>query len=355
MAELLVDFITDGSLYTGGTAYFPAVDRFGQADAARVWSWGSITDPSGTYEMNCGLVMEFDFTFAGTHVDFYADELGAPVGQPIPFFDRSITSDASGIVAWAWDFDGDGTVDSNLQNPRHTYSAAGRYDVSLTVTTNGGTTTTTRSGYVVAGDPVATVPDLLQYQFNDLRGPTVANGATSGFFPAEGTVSDNGWQGDPGVGRAGFRGNESGYGMLASTGVNDTNYVDTGAGLVWTGSISLCWWQRMDPAAPSNAWAYAFGGPGDVFTAYNRGGAYKSIAFIGTTSTGDLLCLKDLHHPNWVHLCLVIDDAAGTVTWYVDGRPAHQVVPGRNPRDHQLAVLRRSQRRHLDPREVLHA
>lgn len=320
--SLLVDFVTDGTLYTGGTAYFPAVERFGQANAARVWSWGSITDPTGTYEMNSGLVMDFDFTFAGTHADFYADELGAAVGAPLQFYDRSITDAVGGVQSWAWDFDGDGLVDSSAQNPTYAYAAPGRFDVTLTVTTATGSASKTRSSYVVAGTPTATVPDLLQYQFNDVRGDTVGNTASSGYFPSEGTVSNTGWQGDPGAGREGFGPNESGYGMLASTGIVDTNYVDAGAGLTWNGSFSLSWWQRMDPTAPSNAWAYAFGGPGDTFTAYNRGGAYKSIVFIGTSSTGDLLCLKDLHHPDWVHLCLVVDDTAGAVTWYVDGKPA---------------------------------
>lgn len=45
------------------------------------------------------------------------------------------------IVKWNWEF-GDGNF-SNEQNPEHTYSEIGRFDVALTVTDNGGLTATT--------------------------------------------------------------------------------------------------------------------------------------------------------------------------------------------------------------------
>lgn len=320
--SLVVDFLSDGALYTGGTAYFPAVDRYGQANAARVWHTGNTTQTTGIYENYSGLVMDFDFTFTGTFADFYADELGAAVGTAMQFTDRSITSAAGGITSWQWDFDGDNVVDSTQQSPLHTFHAPGNYDVSLTVASASGQHTKTKMGYVVVGAPTGSVPDLIQYQFNEVRGNTVANTASGTTFPSIGTVSNTDWQQETGAGRETFRGNEAGFGSLGIRGVQDENWIDTGAPLNHNGSISVSWWQRMDPSAPSNAWAYAFGGPGGTFTAYNRGGAYSSIAYIGTAATGDLLCLKDIHHPNWVHLCLVVDDAAGTVTWYVDGLPA---------------------------------
>lgn len=55
----------------------------------------------------------------------------APV--TIKFIDTSSSPD-DGIVSWAWDFDGDGIIDSNLQNPLYTYVSGGKYTVSLTVT-----------------------------------------------------------------------------------------------------------------------------------------------------------------------------------------------------------------------------
>jgi len=43
-------------------------------------------------------------------------------------------------VAWAWDFENDGTPDSTEQNPAFTYPAAGTYAVKLTVTNAAGAT-----------------------------------------------------------------------------------------------------------------------------------------------------------------------------------------------------------------------
>jgi len=49
----------------------------------------------------------------------------------VQFIDQSYDPDGN-IVAWNWDF-GDGLT-SNEQNPKHEYSLAGNYVVSLTVT-----------------------------------------------------------------------------------------------------------------------------------------------------------------------------------------------------------------------------
>ncbi|MFA5268990.1 MAG: PKD domain-containing protein [Methanoregula sp.] len=58
-----------------------------------------------------------------------------PDGPPytIKCFDNSSTEFNQSVVSWKWDFGDGGT--SNDQNPEHTYSAASRYDVKLTVTT----------------------------------------------------------------------------------------------------------------------------------------------------------------------------------------------------------------------------
>lgn len=52
------------------------------------------------------------------------------------------------IDTWEWDFDNDGVVDSNLQNPQHTYSEAGNYTVSLTVKSSGNSNTEVKTSFV---------------------------------------------------------------------------------------------------------------------------------------------------------------------------------------------------------------
>jgi PKD repeat protein len=59
------------------------------------------------------------------------------------------TSTSTGTIdKYAWDFNGDGKVDSTLRNPSYTYTKAGVYTVKLTVTGPGGTRTQTRTKYI---------------------------------------------------------------------------------------------------------------------------------------------------------------------------------------------------------------
>ncbi len=72
--------------------------------------------------------------------EFSADECLGWGSQTINFTDLSLNA-----TSWSWDF-GDGSALSTLQNPAHTYSTAGVYDVVLTV--NGGAHTTTKTSFI---------------------------------------------------------------------------------------------------------------------------------------------------------------------------------------------------------------
>ena len=52
-------------------------------------------------------------------------------------------------TSWAWDFDNNGTTDSTVRNPQHTYTVPGTYGVTLTATNATGSDSETRSGYIV--------------------------------------------------------------------------------------------------------------------------------------------------------------------------------------------------------------
>ncbi|MCF7918843.1 MAG: PKD domain-containing protein [Candidatus Cloacimonetes bacterium] len=68
--------------------------------------------------------------------DIYANFTATPVFGFTPltvnFTDESI-SQSSTIVSWEWDFQNDGVIDSNEQNPEWLYNEQGIYSVSLTV------------------------------------------------------------------------------------------------------------------------------------------------------------------------------------------------------------------------------
>lgn len=62
------------------------------------------------------------------HADFIADTPDCQNPLTINF-----TDDSAGAFSWEWDIDGDNVVDYTSQNPSHTYSGSGTYDVTLTV------------------------------------------------------------------------------------------------------------------------------------------------------------------------------------------------------------------------------
>jgi gliding motility-associated-like protein len=72
-------------------------------------------------------------------VNFSADTLQGCVPICVNFTDLSTISSGS-ITGWNWNFGDGGT--SISQNPHHCYNNPGTYDVTLTVTSNGGCTTT---------------------------------------------------------------------------------------------------------------------------------------------------------------------------------------------------------------------
>ncbi|MCB1182825.1 PKD domain-containing protein [bacterium] len=64
----------------------------------------------------------------------------------VTFTDESVGT----INTWTWTF-GDGGVSGN-QNPTHTYTAAGTYNVTLAVTSDDGDDILTKTGYIVVGE-----------------------------------------------------------------------------------------------------------------------------------------------------------------------------------------------------------
>lgn len=90
---------------------------------------------------------------SGVLVDFDAAPRSGQSPLTVQFTDQSYTNSA-GITAWAWDFDNDGFIDSTQQNPSHTYTSPGSYDVRLVVTDPAaGMVTTTKPGFIVVDPP----------------------------------------------------------------------------------------------------------------------------------------------------------------------------------------------------------
>ncbi|MBL7046631.1 MAG: PKD domain-containing protein [Candidatus Marinimicrobia bacterium] len=76
--------------------------------------------------------------------DFMADIMAGSVPLTVQFTDLSEGQPSS----WAWDFDSDGTIDSQERSPIHTYNVTGDYTVSLTVSDGTNTLTETKDNYI---------------------------------------------------------------------------------------------------------------------------------------------------------------------------------------------------------------
>ncbi len=70
-----------------------------------------------------------DWPYGILQADFSASPVSGAAPLSVDFTDLSFGEPTN----WEWDFDNDGTTDSNEQNPSYTYSEAGTYTVSLAV------------------------------------------------------------------------------------------------------------------------------------------------------------------------------------------------------------------------------
>ncbi len=84
---------------------------------------------------------------------FTWDQSSGVVPLTINFTDNSIQN----IVSWQWDFDNDGSIDSNEQNPSWTYDDIGNYSVSLTVSDG------TNYASLLIEDCVEVVPFIIDF------------------------------------------------------------------------------------------------------------------------------------------------------------------------------------------------
>ncbi|RMG61408.1 MAG: PKD domain-containing protein [Bacteroidetes bacterium] len=88
----------------------------------------SIHDPG---DVVLGMLADMGWALANTPIAFFSALNTWYTGEPLTFTDRS-----SQGINWEWDFDNDGTWESLLQHPTHTYAAPGTYTVLLRLNLN---------------------------------------------------------------------------------------------------------------------------------------------------------------------------------------------------------------------------
>jgi len=112
------------------------------------------------------------FTFiAPPNPNFTGTPLTGTTPLTVQFTDISTGTPTS----WAWSF-GDGSSLSTVQNPSHTYSSAGTYTVMLTSTNNGGSSSVTKTGYIVVTPGQTTASTILLNTASPKQGYLLSGG-----------------------------------------------------------------------------------------------------------------------------------------------------------------------------------
>ena len=106
---------------------------------------------------------------APLRAEFSGDEQQGSIPHETEFSDMS----SGQIVAWSWDFNDDGFIDSTDQNPNHTYLESGNYTVSLTVTDTDGQSATERKTNFVLVRLFDKYLDNIDYPKNHFRNKTI--------------------------------------------------------------------------------------------------------------------------------------------------------------------------------------
>lgn len=112
------------------------------------------TSTTGSITANHGMVMEVEYTLAnGLYAAFSATPTRGPSPLTVQFTDRSFSSAPGGVLVWQWDLNGDGVIDSSVQNPSFVYAGCGSWNVSLTVLDAANpAATATRTSFVVTDE-----------------------------------------------------------------------------------------------------------------------------------------------------------------------------------------------------------
>ncbi len=163
--KLIVGTLTGGasSCNAAANALYDMYGRFdlhwengGTSNANRLKPW---LDPDNTGATTC----EGRYPNSGSgpvdptqlNADFRGNPTTVAVGGSVAFADASTGNPTS----WSWTFPGGNPATSTVQNPTVVYSAAGTYNVTLTVSNGNANDTETKNGYITVSQNVTPDPD----------------------------------------------------------------------------------------------------------------------------------------------------------------------------------------------------
>lgn len=159
-APLLVQF-NDTS--TGGPTSWAWV--FGDGNTSTIQNPTNLYGAEGNYTVNLTVTnvdgsnttSKFEYIHVAPPliVNFSANVTNGTIPLTVNFTDYTDYTNQTPPFSWNWSF-GDGGYNNTAQNTTYTYTGVGLFNVSLNVTTDDGSNTSTRYQYILAGDvPIA--------------------------------------------------------------------------------------------------------------------------------------------------------------------------------------------------------
>jgi len=154
---------------------------WGQDERGTYWicknSWGTGWGEGGWFKIrsgNCGIndeLYELSVTPPAPPVP-QVDFIGTPAQGIRPLAVQFTDLSTNSPTSWNWTF-GDDSANATVQNPAHTYTAAGSYTVTLTATNSFGSNTTQKSNYITVTPPPPFLPDWSYRKLHTISGSSV--------------------------------------------------------------------------------------------------------------------------------------------------------------------------------------
>ena len=183
------DFNADGMVDSASSITAHTFQQSGIFDVAL-----TVTDDTGNEDtiiyavtVSGKAVIDPQASFQPPVADFSYLPAQPQAGEPV-LFNAGSSSDFDGVIsAYGWDFDEDGKIDSSESIASTVFAVAGTYNVSLTVTDNGGNSDTVTYAIVVAVAPTQAAPVVVDRPGNvTATQPPIANFQTMPADPAPG-------------------------------------------------------------------------------------------------------------------------------------------------------------------------
>ncbi|MCU0821419.1 MAG: FG-GAP-like repeat-containing protein [Spirochaetes bacterium] len=272
-----------------------------------------------TIETNDPLSGIFSFTVSARSKpmpDFSAELRRGLNPLTVVFKDKS----SGDITSWEWDFNADGIIDSNEQNPAHTYTNTGTYSVILTVNGFSGADFRILTNYVSVTEAIAYEFDNYFKKVNCIYAADIdsdENMDIIGTRYEDSATGELAWWKNDGTGKFSKYTIATGadYNSVQAGDIDDDGDID----IVTTiyGDM-LYWWENDDVSGPGTGNGLSWTGHTITMTGFGQAPASAITSDIDSDGDIDIMCVSSHYYVNNVGE-ENIDDSINDISWWQNG------------------------------------